>query len=95
MQNGNSDDVADLSSVEMRINGLKDWLRENAPECFSEQKHLHENTAERVYWHYGYMVALRDVMRLLQGERLSNRNLADKHSSFPSELPDAPCYRAD
>jgi hypothetical protein len=44
-----------------RIRGLEKWLRENAPECVEEQRHLNQGTPERVYWHYGYLVALRDV----------------------------------
>lgn len=48
-----------------RIEGLKTWLKEQAPECSTEQLHTVEGTQERVYWHYGYMVALYDVVRLL------------------------------
>ena len=33
-----------------------------------EQRHLDAGTPEREYWHYGYMVALRDVIRLLTGQ---------------------------
>jgi hypothetical protein len=43
--------------------GLRDWLKENAPECCEEQRHLDAGTPERVYWHYGYLCALRDVLR--------------------------------
>lgn len=35
------------------------------PSCFSEQKHLNDGTTERAYWHYGYMVALSDALRIL------------------------------
>ena len=48
-----------------RIEGLRRWLRENAPECFDEQLHVVEGTPERAYWHYGYLVALRDMRALL------------------------------
>jgi hypothetical protein len=57
----------DISALKNRANGLRDWLTENAPECFTEQKHLDEGTQERVYWHYGYMVALRDALRFMTG----------------------------
>lgn len=41
------------------------WVAGNAPHVTVEQKHLDEGSAERAYWHYGYMVALRDVLNLL------------------------------
>lgn len=37
-----------------------------------EQMHLCEGTPERVYWHFGYAVALKDVLRLLQGHEQIN-----------------------
>jgi hypothetical protein len=55
----------DISAIDARIKGLTEWLEENAPECFTEQRHIREGTQERVYWHYGYMVALRDMLRFL------------------------------
>lgn len=55
----------DISDLQLRVEQLRDWLNKNAPECFADQKHTHEDTQERVYWHYGYMVALRDALRLL------------------------------
>ena len=42
------------------------WLSEVAPEAKSEQRHTLEGTPERAYWHYGYMMALRDVLTSLQ-----------------------------
>lgn len=42
-----------------------DWLTANAPHVGQEQKHLDEGSAERAYWHYGYLVALRDVRKML------------------------------
>lgn len=41
-----------------RIKGLKDWLIEQDPACFKEQKHLDEGSPERVYWHYGELMTL-------------------------------------
>jgi hypothetical protein len=51
--------------IQERECALHEWIEKNAPECQCEQKHLDEGSQERVYWHYGYMVALRDVIRLL------------------------------
>lgn len=50
-----------------RLEGLLEWLRQQAPGCFTEQAHLNEGSRERIYWHYGYMVALRDVLNFLTG----------------------------
>lgn len=45
-----------------RIADIEEMLR-NDP-CLHEQKHLDAGTSESTYWHYGYMIALRDVLRL-------------------------------
>jgi hypothetical protein len=55
----------DIRALEKRADDLSAWLRENAPESLTEQRHLDEGTQERAYWHYGYMVALRDVLKFL------------------------------
>lgn len=46
-----------------RIKGLKDWLIEQDPACFKEQKHLDEGTPERIYWHYGQLMTLIDLRK--------------------------------
>ena len=56
-------DARDL--IQQRIDGIAAWLAENAPACAAEQKHLDADTPERQYWHYGYLVALRDIQKLL------------------------------
>jgi hypothetical protein len=58
-------------AIERRIAELENWLQENEPESLAEQRHLDEDTAERAYWHYGYAVALKDVLALLKGKRRS------------------------
>lgn len=75
----------DISEVEKRVSELSDWLKEEAPECLSEQKQLNEGTQERAYWHYGYMVALRDVLRFLTNTDKPSRKQysVDKSSSHP------------
>lgn len=55
-----------LKMIEHRANGLTDWLRDNAPYCAADQYHLDEGKPERAYWHYGYMVACKDILRLLR-----------------------------
>ena len=51
--------------VRERIDAISRWLAEHAPDCQREQRHLDEGTSERAYWHYGYLAALADVVRLL------------------------------
>lgn len=46
-----------------RIKGLKDWLIEQDPACFKEQKHLDEGSPERIYWHYGELMTLIDLRK--------------------------------
>jgi hypothetical protein len=57
-----------IEALDRRIEQLGEWLRENAPEC-DNQAHLDADTVERAYWHYGYLVALRDVRDLLRGAK--------------------------
>lgn len=58
-------------AIDQRIDDLTDWLAANCPSCTHEQAHLDEGTRERAYWHYGYLVALRDLRDLLAGRRPS------------------------
>ena len=53
------------SKIEMRLADTEAWLLENHPECGSDQRHLDEGTPERAYWHHGYMMACRDILKLL------------------------------
>lgn len=75
----------DISAVEQRVRELQEWLRKNAPECQAEQKHLDEGTPERAYWHFGYLVALRDVLRFLTASESPNQKSysADNSSWHP------------
>ncbi len=56
------------ATARIRAEGLKRWMKENAPACMAEQKHLDEGSAERAYWHYGYLSALRDILILMSSE---------------------------
>ena len=55
----------EFEKLEQRRDGTRKWLEDNHPSCFSEQLHLNDGSTERAYWHYGYMVALTDALRLL------------------------------
>jgi hypothetical protein len=61
--------MSDTSLIEDRIKDLREWLKKEAPECFIEQKHTEEGTQERVYWHHGYMMGLRDALRFFTADQ--------------------------
>lgn len=63
------DNLSDI--IEKRQKKLKSWILEVDPLCESEQKHLDSGTKEQVYWNYGYMVALKDVLALLSSASTS------------------------
>lgn len=56
-------------AIDERIDGLTHWLSANCPRCEHEQTHLESGTSERAYWHYGYLMALRDVRDFLAGRK--------------------------
>ena len=62
-----ADELASIDVIDRRIARLTKWLQEVAPEITAEQDHLNEGSRERSYWHYGYLVALRDVRKLIAG----------------------------
>ncbi|MBI1814112.1 MAG: hypothetical protein HYR72_03975 [Deltaproteobacteria bacterium] len=49
-----------------RVAGIDGWLAEIGSSCKTDQRHCEEGTVERAYWHYGYAVAIKDVLDLLQ-----------------------------
>jgi hypothetical protein len=48
-----------------KMEEVKRWVEHNAPQCRTEQKHLDNGTAERAYWHHGYLSALQDVLKFI------------------------------
>jgi hypothetical protein len=55
-----------IKPLQRRIDQLALWLEQHCPECDKEQAHLQDGSRERAYWMYGYLVALRDVLRRLK-----------------------------
>jgi hypothetical protein len=55
-----------LERIDRRIAGLTVWLSDNAPYCDVDQSHLDGNSVEQAYWHYGYLIALRDMRGLIE-----------------------------
>ena len=64
-----------IENMRVRMEGLQRWLDEDHPECRKEQKHTdREDSPEKAYWHYGYMVALADTIRALTDQPLDERD---------------------
>lgn len=78
---GMARESTEIARIEQRIRDLASWLKENGPEGGLEQKHLQEGSPERVYWHLGYMVALRDTLSLLRGQDSTTRRDGTTDSS--------------
>lgn len=55
--------MSKTESIYDRIAGLETWLTEQGVDVKQEQSHLQEGSRERLYWHYGYLVGLRDAMK--------------------------------
>jgi len=56
-----------LDKLRERARNLEAWLRKDHAVEVNEARHLDKGTWERVYWHHGYAVALRDALRLIVG----------------------------
>ncbi len=52
--------------IKERIAGIEKWLLEQDVDPVLEQAHLDEGTKARVYWHYGYMMALKDMQKAIR-----------------------------
>lgn len=52
-------------AIRKRISDLESWLKMQGVDVKREQAHLDEGSRERLYWHYGYLVGLRDAVNAL------------------------------
>ena len=50
------------SRAEKRQNELAAWINDHAAYIATEQKHLDDGSTQQAYWHYGYLIALRDLL---------------------------------
>lgn len=66
---------ANPSPVEIatRMNLIRQWLDTYAAQWCSEQRHLDEGTAERAYWHMGYLAALADSQAMSAATEANGR----------------------
>ena len=55
--------MSKTETIYERIGKLEAWLSEQPIDPTQEQTHLDEGTRERLYWHYGYLIGLRDAMK--------------------------------
>ena len=60
-----------------RINALDTWMNNEGVK--TEQAHLNKDSREKLYWHYGYLVALKDVLTHLNGQTTIGR-IPDKYN---------------
>jgi hypothetical protein len=54
-----------IELIDRRIANMSAWLKGTGQDCTTEQAHLDEGSPERAYWHHGYLVALKDIRKLL------------------------------
>lgn len=54
-----------LSALERRRDELIDWLATEAHHSIHDQHHLEDGSSEQTYWHYGYLIAIQDVLAAL------------------------------
>ena len=66
------DTLADI--LQRRRKDLLEWVEGEDSHCIEEQRHLDAGTPERVYWHYGYAMALKDVLALLDQASTSSKH---------------------
>ena len=52
-------------AVRRRIAELEAWLKQQGVDVKKEQAHLDQGSRERLYWHYGYLIGLRDAVNAL------------------------------
>lgn len=66
-----------LDRLRKRADGIAEWLGDEAPYTSADQLHLNKDTPERAYWHHGYMMALRDVLRLVEADPTASAGSGD------------------
>ena len=56
-----------LALIRERRDKLRASLHTDSPECFEDQQHADGPGLAKTYWHYGYYIALKDVLALIEG----------------------------
>jgi hypothetical protein len=52
-------------AINKRIAALDKWLDQQPIDPREEQAHLDNESLEQLYWHYGYLMGLKDTMKAL------------------------------
>jgi hypothetical protein len=60
-----TDSIDAQISLERRASVIEEWLQTNHPSIRDEQAHLDTGSPQRAYWHYGYLMAIRDILGLI------------------------------
>ena len=63
------DRFALADALDRRIASLTEWLEDNAPGTREELASLDAEARELVFWHHGYLVALRSVQSFIACRR--------------------------
>ncbi|MGH7125493.1 MAG: hypothetical protein ACREFI_14045 [Stellaceae bacterium] len=56
-------------AIDSRMAFLTEWLQENTPCSHEGLAGLDSATREQIFWHHGYLVALRSVRSFMQRRR--------------------------
>ena len=64
--------------LEERLATLELLMGEQASSVIREQRHLDTNSPERVYWHYGYLMALREILAIITGRSPASKTPTGK-----------------
>ncbi len=62
-------EIALEEAIETRMAFLSEWLQSNVPASHDGLTSLDRVTREQVFWHHGYLVALRSVRNFIQSRR--------------------------
>ena len=58
------------NKIEARISAFENRLSVKDRALIASHTHLDCETPERAYWHFGYVAALRDILKLFDTPRL-------------------------
>ncbi len=69
-----------LTKIIKRIQSLEEWINQNGKGCKQEQAHLSKDSKEKIYWNYGYLIALKDMLALLTNNNSSKFHKPGKYN---------------
>jgi hypothetical protein len=61
-------ELSRIREISDKASALTEWLAKNEAQCHVDQKHLDPGTMEQAYWHYGYLCALNDVLKIVESD---------------------------